>query len=77
MKKCKEIVGRILEKKEQLAVYFCEDSRNLKLEKLLEHLLSFIIEFNKAREVMHLHVKIIKGVSMYCYDVVYSCLQAC
>ena len=58
MKKCEEILERISEKKEQLAVYFCcEDSRNFKLEKLLEHLLSFIIEVNKAREVIHLHVE--------------------
>ena len=57
MKKFKEILRRISEKKEQLAAYFCEDPSNLKLKELLEDLLSFIIEFNKAREVMHLHVR--------------------
>ena len=49
LRKCREIHGRILKKKEQLAIYFCEDSSDLKLEKLLKHLFSFITDFNQAR----------------------------
>ena len=51
LKKCEDILGRTSKKKEQLAVYFCEDPRTLELDKLLTCLLTFITEFNKAIEV--------------------------
>ena len=75
MKNCKEILGRISEKKEQLAVYFCEDSRKLKLEEVLKHLLTFIAEINEARKVLQDNYKV--HVSISCITCMTHCMIQC
>ena len=62
MKECKETLDRVSQKKDQLAVYFCEESKNLKLEELFKQLQSFVTDLNGAKEV-HFAIPIIMKVS--------------